>query len=177
MTYSIQDTMDKMITASGQSVGSLSKQQPLMIGFLRHFGCIFCMEAMKDIALVREEIEKRNVKIILVHMSEPEVAEGYFKDYNLIGIDHVSDPECKFYEDFGLVKGKMSQLFGLKVWLRTAQLAAKDITQLKRNQVGDGLQMPGVFVVKDGEVSVKYVHRSASDRPDYDDLTSCCKIS
>ena len=32
---------------------------------------------------------------------------------------------------------------------------------------GDGLQMPGVFVLVDGRVARAYRHRTAADRPDY----------
>lgn len=177
MEQAERSMLEEMKTQKGISLLELGKDQPVMLAFLRHFGCIFCMEAMRDIAERREEIEGRNVKICLVHMAEYEVAEGYFKEYNLHNIDHVSDPDCKFYEAFGLIKGNFNQLFGLQVWLRTAKLAYKDFSALKRRQIGDGLQMPGVFVIHDGQVIESYIHEKASDRPDYLQMTSCCTTS
>jgi hypothetical protein len=32
--------------------------------------------------------------------------------------------------------------------------------------VGDGFQMPGAFLIRDGRVSAAYRHRHAADRPD-----------
>lgn len=174
MKRTVRDALGEMKTQNGVSLLELGKDQPVMLAFLRHFGCIFCMEAMRDIAERRAEIEGRNVKICLVHMAEPDIAEGYFKDYNLHDIDHVSDVACRYYEEFGLIKGNFNQLFGLQVWLRTAKLAYKDFSALKRRQIGDGLQMPGVFVIHDGQVIESYVHKKASDRPDYSQMTSCC---
>ena len=131
------------------------------------------MEAMKDIKEQRQEIESRNVRICLVHMGEPEIAEGFFADYGLDDVAHVSDPTCEYYDSFGLLKGKFNQLFGLQVWLRTAQVAVKDIAVLRRKQIGDGFQMPGVFLVHKGELLESYIHRRASDRPDYISMSSC----
>jgi hypothetical protein len=36
--------------------------------------------------------------------------------------------------------------------------------------VGDGFQMPGIFLLFHGEVLRSYRHQTAADRPDYVDL-------
>jgi len=172
MKNQAKEAMKVMKTQKGMTVHDLGMDKPLLLAFIRHLGCIFCMEAMKDIAERRAEIESRGINICLVHMATNDVAESYFKEYNLEGIDHVSDPDCDYYEQFGLIKGNFNQLFGLQVWLRTAKLAYKDIAALKRKQIGDGLQMPGVFLIQNGQVQDSYIHKRASDRPDYLKLTS-----
>jgi peroxiredoxin len=162
-----------MKTNIGVTVYDLSKEKPVLLVFLRHFGCIFCREAMKDIASKREMIKSKGIRIVLVHMSEDEVAEEYFKNYKLSGIPHVSDPECKHYASFGLVKGSFSQLFGLKNFLRGIEVTAKG-TPLSLKQIGDGFQMPGIFMIRNGQVVDSYIHKTAADRPDYDSIISCC---
>ena len=164
-----------MYNQHGIPIAELSKDQPVMIVFLRKFGCIFCEEAMKDISERRDIIEGRGVRIVLVHMADNKIAEGYFEEKGLLGIDHVSDPECKYYDRFGLIKGKFNQLYGLQVWLRTAEIAIKDRTMLRQTHIGDGLQMPGVFLINGGEIIEKYIHVRSSDRPDYDALSACCR--
>ena len=161
-----------MHTHKGESLMDMTHKQPVMITFIRHLGCVFCMEAMRDIKAQRSEIESRNVRICLVHMGEPDVAEGFFAEYGLDDVAHVSDPTCKHYESFGLIKGQFNQLFGLQVWLRTAQVAIKDLAALRRRQIGDGLQMPGVFLVHEGQVLSSYIHKRVSDRPNYKELSS-----
>jgi hypothetical protein len=42
--------------------------------------------------------------------------------------------------------------------------------------LGDGFQMPGVFVIREGEVREHFIHRLASDRPDYAKLVECCSL-
>jgi len=136
------------------------------------FGCIFCRESLIDISRKREDIESKNVRIVLVHMSDVDTAHQYFKTYNLESIDSVSDPECKYYKAFGLIKGSFKQLFGLKIWMRGLEAGMKGIKSGK--MLGDGFQMPGVFILQDGEVKDKFVHKFASDRPDYVKLVRCC---
>ena len=177
MDTSLQDALSFMKNQHGVSLEELNRDQPIMLVFLRHFGCIFCMEAMKDIAEQRATIEAKGVKIVLVHMSENDVAESYLTEKNLGDIDHVSDPECRTYEMFGLLKGKFNQLFGLQVWLRTAELTLKDLSSLRRKQIGDALQMPGVFLIRNGAIADSYIHSRASDRPNYEILASCCSTS
>jgi hypothetical protein len=37
--------------------------------------------------------------------------------------------------------------------------------------------MPGIFVLTDGQVRMKFIHKLAGDRPEYVDLlAACCKL-
>lgn len=168
------DLLPYMVTNLGHSVGALSKEQPVMLVFLRHFGCIFCREALADISRQREHIESGGIKIIFVHMAAGEEAEKYFEKYQLSGLEHISDPECRFYQGFGLVKGNFRQLFGLQTWIRGFSAVTEGHSA--GAQLGDGFQMPGVFIVQNGEIQEQFIHKLASDRPDYLDLASCCSV-
>lgn len=161
-------------TSKGRSLKEASSEQPVLLVFLRHFGCIFCREAMKDIGKKRDEWEQKNIKVVLVHMSENEIAEKYFKKYGIPNIEHISNPSCSLYASFGLTKGTASQLFGLKNWIRGFEVTVIKGTPLGLRQIGDGFQMPGVFLISKGEIMDSYIHASASDRPDYESIISCC---
>jgi hypothetical protein len=139
-------------------------------------GCIFCREAMKEIGAKRNDIEERGVVICLVHMSPIDEAEAYFSSFGLDGIAHISDPNCELYKLFGLVKGNFGQLYGLQVWMRTAQVAIKDPKLFTSKIIGDGLQMPGMFLIENQEVTNTFIHKRASDRPDYEGFINCCEI-
>ena len=169
------ELLSELTTQSGENLLALSADQAVMVVFLRHFGCTFCREAMADIAKRKQEIEAIGAKIVLVHMSDNKTAEKYFKKFNLSGCDHISDPECRFYAAFGLVKGTINQLFGLQTWMRTIQTGV-----IKgygwSGQIGDGFQMPGVFVLQNGEIKESFVHKMVSDRPDYEQLARCCTL-
>ena len=163
------------MTNTGKTVLDLSNEKPVLLVFLRHFGCIFCREALKDISNKRKEFENKGVHIVLVHMSDSATAEKYFDDYNLKGIIHVSDPDCMYYASFGLVKGSFNQLFGLKNFIRGVEQTIKG-NLITFKQIGDGFQMPGIFMIRQGRIIDSYIHKFAADRPDYENIISCCSV-
>ncbi|MDZ7877331.1 MAG: peroxiredoxin-like family protein [Saprospiraceae bacterium] len=170
-----QDILSMMKAQDNSDVLSLSNQQPTMLVFLRHFGCQFCREAMDDLSKLYPKLVKKNTGLILVHMSENDVAEEYFRKFNLSGVRHISDPDCRFYTAFGLVKGSFTQLFGLQSWIRGFTVQAKYGTEIGKH-LGDSFQMPGAFVVFDGEIRDSYIHKIASDRPDYNKMLDSCSV-
>jgi peroxiredoxin len=166
--------LDTIETQSGRKISTISKEKTILLVFLRHFGCIFCKEALKDLSKKRESLTKRGIELVFVHMSDEDTAIKYFNNYGLKGVESIADPMCKLYESFGLVKGNFSQLFGLKNWVRGFQVVSKDPSMLSLKQIGDGFQMPGIFLIKESEIKESFVHNSAADRPDYDALIDCC---
>lgn len=164
-----------MITNKGHSLLDVTIRRPVMLIFLRHFGCTFCREALAEISKKRESIEALGSKIVFVHMSDNETADRYFSRYNLENATHISDPSCSFYASFGLVKGNMTQLLGLQSWIRgfsSAVIKGHGAGKF----IGDGFQMPGVFVISEGEVKESFIHKQASDRPDYVGLIQKCCV-
>ncbi|MBK8557720.1 MAG: hypothetical protein IPL65_19115 [Lewinellaceae bacterium] len=43
-------------------------------------------------------------------------------------------------------------------------------------ELGDGFQMPGVFVVQKGVIKHAFVHKAPYDRPDYEEIVDCCVL-
>ena len=162
---------DKIITNTGESIHDISMDTPVLLVFLRHFGCIFCQEALADLAAMKADITAKNVELIFVHMANYETAESYFEQYKLNGIRHVSDESTELYAKFGLVKGNFNQLFGFNTWVRGFEAKRKGHTWAMRG-VGDSLQMPGIFVIANGQLRGSYIHKRVSDKPDYEKLIS-----
>jgi len=167
--------LQEMVTNEGENLYELSERQPVLLVFLRHFGCTFCREALADIARNRKQIESAGSRIVFVHMTENDIAERYFNRYELPGVGHISDPDRRFYAAFGLVKGNMTQLFGLQSWIRGFQAGIMEGHGIG-TMLGDGFQMPGVFVIQEGQVVESFIHKLASDRPDYLELARCCRM-
>lgn len=163
-----------MMTNHGESVEGLSHSHKVMLVFLRHFGCIFCREALMDLGNKKEQFEKEGVKMVFIHMSDPEMAYAYSRKYKLEKESFVSDPSCHYYEHFGLVKGSFNQLFGLKNWMRGFEATMKG-NMIGIKQIGDGFQMPGIFLLENGVIIDQYIHRFAADKPDYENLINCCQ--
>lgn len=153
-------------TDRGATLEQLSRNTPVLLVFLRHGGCTFCREALADIAAQRGEIEASGTTIVLVHMDQPGAGRDFFGKYGLGDLHQISDPCRGLYRAFGLRRGDLRMLFGPKVWVR-----GLDAGVLKGHGAGplagDGLQMPGIFMIFHGQVIRSYRHQSAADRPNY----------
>jgi peroxiredoxin len=163
------EILEVIYTNKERDLKSLSNEQPILLVFLRHFGCTFCRETLADMALMRKKIEKLGISPVMVHMAEDQIAEEYFENYKIPDIEHVSDPDLTLYEYFGLFKGTFSQLYGLKVWIRGFKAVMIDGHKAPYSQKGLGKvnQMPGLFIVYKGSVQAQFIHHSAADRPNY----------
>lgn len=142
--------------------------------FLRHFGCIFCREALHDIAELKPKLDAQNINLTFVHMSTEETAQSFFDQFNLKNVMHISDPQCELYAQFGLTKGTFTQLMGLRTWMGGFRTRKKGI-HISAQSIGDSLQMPGIFILCNGAVAESYIHKVISDKPDYEYLINCCK--
>ena len=162
------EILETISTNTGESLQDILCQTPILLCFLRHFGCTFCRETLADVADLQPIIEKSGLKIVLVHMATDEIAEEYISRYKLKNSPHISDPDKSLYEYFGLFKGNFWQLYGLKVWARGLKAGLVDGHGLQINpELGDFTQMPGVFILNKDRIIEQFIHRSAADRPDY----------
>lgn len=131
------------------------KEKPLILVFLRHFGCIFCREQIAELRQFKTE------NIVLVCMGRIQEAAD-FKRKMEIPQPMVSDPNKLLYEAFGLRRGSFGQVLN-------PTLARKSIRLLKGgHRAGllkhDPWMMAGVFrVEQDGEVSFSHFASDISD--------------
>lgn len=168
--------IDTEISYTHRSIYELSMEQPVMLVFLRHLGCIYCRESLIELSKRYSDWKSKNIKLILIHPSEQDEAEKYFEQFGFSEkVSSIADPTLKLYKKFGLKKGTPSQVFAFQNVVHGFQNLAKGIPMTLKF-VGDGLQMPGIFIVKNGEICQQYIHKLPSDRPDYDYLASCCDI-
>lgn len=165
-----QELLSEMHTNKGKSLKEITDQNPVLLIFLRHFGCVFCKEGLHDLAELKETIENKGFQIVYVHMSVNDTADKYFSQFNLKGAAHISDLERRYYASFGLTKGSFSQLYGLSTWIKGFSAKSKGYKLELAEHLGDSTQMPGIFVIYQGEIKDRFVHKKASDKPDYQKL-------
>ena len=159
-------------TQTGMSLAEFAEESRVLVVFLRHMGCTFCRETLGDLARERESIEMSGTQIVLVHMSPDRTAERFLARYGMADVERISDPQRQLYRAFGLRRGALSQVFGWRVWLRgfdAGILHGHGVGKLQ----GDGFQMPGVFLMTDGQLVRSFRHLNASDRPDYAKISQC----
>ena len=156
-----------VVTHDGQSLEELSRQSPLLVVFLRHAGCAFCRETLAILEKRRTEIESHGVKIVLVHMIEDDAqAEMFFARYRLHDVPRINDSEQTVYRRFGLQRGTLNQVMGVGLWWA----GIKSIFfkgHVPGIPKGDIFQLPGAFLLSDGEVIREFKSRNSVEHPDY----------
>ena len=162
----VAKVLERALTQSGDNIMDLSAASPVLLVFLRHAGCSFCRETLGDLARERGVIERSGTRIVLVHMGETAAFDALLLKYGLSEVDRISDADRDLYRAFGIKRGTLRQLFGLKVlWrgLLGGVVAKHGIAPAKT----DSSQMPAIFLVHHASIVRRFRHRSAADRPDY----------
>lgn len=163
------DVVRSIPSQTGQTLAELSADHPLMVVFLRHPGCTFCREALSDLAKKRLEIESTGTRLALVHMSSPQRGAEFVRPYGLEDVPRFSDPDQVLYRAFDLGNGSFQQLLGPNVFwegFKGALIRGHGFGPME----GNGLRMPGVFILKDGQIRSAFRHPNAAYRPDYCEL-------
>ncbi len=166
--------LNDMQTSSGNTVEGLSKQQHVLLVFLRQLGCMFCREAMTSLGKIKDDIEASGVTIVLVHMAPSDrKARSILKKYQLDSCELITDATCFYYSRFGLVKSSSSQLFGFATWVKTVEYGV-----IKGHgyhlPIGDGFQLPGMFMIKDGEILEAHRAEDVYEQPEFETFIQCC---
>lgn len=152
-------------TNTGRSLDSLSRQSPVLLVLLRHSGCIFCREAIADLAAALPRIETAGLRLVIGHQGSDDDIRPLLTRQGIDRVERISDPEKRLYRSLDLPRGTLSQLFGPTVWAAgwRALRAGHGIGPL----VGDGFQMHGAFVIRDGRIVAARRCETAAERPDY----------
>ena len=169
----LERALADIYTESGATLLALTQSSPVLLIFLRHFGCSFCRQAISDIADLHPKLLARQVRPVFVHLGTPERAKPYFDYYHLEDIERISDPEAAIYRNppFALDRQHPARSFLIPVvwwkWL-TGSIVRYGIGSLK----DDAHQMPGIFFLKDGKIARTFRYKTIADQPNYLKLCS-----
>jgi len=152
-------------TSQGHTLAELSAKGPVMLVFLRHFGCTFCRHTLSQLKYEEKCLAERGTKTVLVHMTNDDVATDELNRFGLGHMERISDPDCELYERFGLEKGTWNELMGPKVLYRGIVLGLLKGLGIGAEK-GDMMQLPGIFLINRGRVVKAFRHQTAADMPD-----------
>ena len=157
---------EKFQLSSGESLLEASRERLLVLVFLRHFGCTFTRQILRGLESLLENAKTHDAELVIVHMLGKGGENPYLGGND--GVARISDPHCDLYRAFGLGKGNFRELLGLHVlWLAAVSIfKGCGVGHL----AGDGRQMPGAFLFRDGEIIASQRASSAADMPDLDAL-------
>lgn len=160
-----------------ETLRAASYENPQLLVFLRHSGCVFFKELLHLLSKHREKLEADGFSIVLIHMGPDERVRPYLKEYGLEDVKQISDPDRFLYEAANIGKGNWFQVLGPQVWPRAYQ-ALKSGYSLG---VPDGSpkQMAGMSVIHRGAFEQTYVTRLSSELLNFESLscTNCCTLA
>jgi hypothetical protein len=164
----LPDVLREYHTETGRSLLDLLDESPVLLIFLRHFGCAFCRMAIDQVSQIKDQIAARGVRPVFVHLGTPDRAKPYFDYYNLTEVERVSNPDASLYQHpiFHLSRTNPYLLFFsptvVRGWLKGA-LRKYGLGKIQE----DGHQMPGLFFLKDRAIANVFRYRTIADEPDY----------
>lgn len=163
---SVAQACDQYRLSSGETLSEAMNQQLVVLVFLRHFGCTFTRQLLRGLELLESQATMKNGRLVLVHMLQSGSELSYLGERS--GLARIADPYCELYRTFGLGKAGFWELFGPRVWYRgmMALFRGCGVGHL----AGDGLQMPGVFLLHEGKILARQPAHSAADLPDLEAL-------
>ena len=124
---------------------------------------------MADVAAVKSTLQSGGARIAFVHGGSTDEAAPWFSKYGLTDVTQISDPDLSHYRAFGLGRTTVQSLVDPRVWTRGAVCALSHGFGVQTAEMMR--QLPGVFVIRNGEILTEFRHSSPADRPDYVALT------
>ncbi len=162
------ETLDHTVGGVNLSPGSFRDQlgdEPVLLIFLRFFGCIFCRETTSDLRAMSEE-QAEFPKVIFVSEAKQIEVRAFLRRYWPMA-HAISDPQGVLYQAFGVGKSVLKN-FSPGVF-RGARRARE-----KGNEPGplDGnvFRLPGAFLVHRGEVIWSHKYKHSGEQPDFSHL-------
>ena len=159
------EATSRFYLATGESLLDASRDRIVALVFLRHFGCTFTRKILRQLRELQAECAEHGARLVLVHMLQGGDEKSYLRSDD---VDRIADPDCELYKAFGLGKGGFRELLGPVVWVRglLSVFSGCGVGHL----AGDGRQMPGTFLLRNGEIIAARPARNASELPDIDGI-------
>jgi peroxiredoxin len=166
------DLLASSTTAAGTSLATLATRGPVLLVFLRHFGCPLCQEMVADAAARRSAMTASGTTVVFVHMHPEAQAAAFFARFGASDLERVSDPSRTLYRAFGLPRVVPSSWFSLAT-LRSYFRSIVGGHHLPGYVGGDVGQASGVVRLVGGRIERVDVPAGMTVRADFDDLLTC----
>ena len=136
-----------------------------LVVLIRHAGCTFCRETLATVAPLQAQLRAKGHRLAIVHMGDRDTGAELARRYGLVDALWLADPERRLYRALSLPRGRLGQLFGLRMVVRgfvAGVLRGHGVGTLD----GDGFQLGGHAVLHDGQVVEVHRARDAADLGD-----------
>jgi hypothetical protein len=163
------EILDHIVVGMNLSPGRLRDQldeAPTLLVFLRHFGCIFCREAVADLRAASEG-DARFPRTLFFFQGTPTEGRAFMRR-DWPGMRAVADPDGEMYDAFGIERAGLVKALGPPVWRARRRALAKGHENGPRS--GDVWRMPGVMLTSGSRIHWVQPVRHAAELPDFDEI-------
>ena len=145
------------------------RRGPLVVMFMRHFGCAFCREHLIRMGRAAEEFDAAGAEVIAIFQYSAEATRDFCASRK-VPFECLGDPLREAYGEVALGRAKRKQVMSLKI-------ARRHLTAFRQGggfggpKGADMMQLPGTFVIdREGRVVFAHYAESSGDNPPVSDV-------
>lgn len=172
------NTLKNVKSGENVELQSLWHEKPLVLFFLRRFGCQVCRWMASEISKLEPDLKANGVA--LVGVGPEELGMNEFKQGGFFKGDLYIDEQKKSYKDLGFKRYTAISVVPAALGKKVRDVSAKASAQgIKGNFSGDLLQSGGMLVVAKGgeKVLLHFVQDSPGDCVPLEDIVKALGIS
>ncbi|MCI4390407.1 hypothetical protein PGIGA_G00122230 [Pangasianodon gigas] len=167
-------------TVSGEHVelGSLWRDQTVVIFFLRRFGCQICRWAAVEVSKLEKDLSANGVALVGIGPEETGLKE--FKDGGFFKGEIYIDEKKQCYKDLGFKRYNAISVVPAAMGKKVREIASKASNEgIQGNFSGDLLQSGGMLIVAKGgeKVLLHFIQETPGDLVPLEDITKALGIS
>ncbi len=155
----------KVLNEKNESIylSELWQNKPVVIVFVRHFGCISSRSHIDLVWANREKIKKSGSQIVFIGSAAPHVIPEFKREFNLVDVPIYTDPTLEAFKATGLIHTDTQNL-DAKSLKMIKELEAKGYSLKIIENGGDDTQLGGVIAIKPpGLVTYHFVSKFIGD--------------
>ena len=144
-------------------LGSLWRDRPAVLVWLRHYGCLFCIEQTREMRKAHPAIKAAGASLVLIG-NGGDAAARQFHDEHARGLTLLTDPELASYRAIGARSGVASTI-GPRAWgsgLRALRKGARQ-SAVKGHPFQQGATM---VIAPPDRVVFSHISQAAGDHAD-----------
>lgn len=141
---------------------------PILLTFLRHFGCMFCREWLRDLEDNQADIRRMGLNIYSIGIGEPKHAERYCGRLSPSTVCF-SNEDASAYHEYGFAQMGLKEVLNLNFARNTLRALAKG--NIQTETTGDGRMIGGHFIIdQKGIIRYAFYSETAGDHPAFGEL-------
>ncbi len=151
------------------------RQGPLVVMFMRHFGCAFCREQLIKVGRAQDEFAAAGAGVVAIFQYSAEATRDFCASRK-VPFDCLGDPLREAYGEVEVGRGGRDQVLGRRIARKYLGTIVRSRVVGGGSQGGDMQQLPGTFVISArGRVVFAHYAVSSADNPPVADLLAAVR--